>query len=214
MKSPPLDQTVFVVDDDPAIRNSLQLLLEMTGLTVRTFSSAGSFLNNYQPGDSGCLILDIRMSGMNGLELQRELVRRNFDLPIVVLTGFADVPTAIRALKSGAVEFLEKPVEDDVLLGHVRRALAWDAEHRPQRDADDRVRARLSRLTAREGEVLRFVVDGLSSKEIGYRLHITCKTVEAHRLRMMKKMEVDSVADLVRMVSLFESRDPAKGGTE
>jgi FixJ family two-component response regulator len=214
MKPPRAQQTVFIVDDDPAIRKSLQLLIEMSGLPVRTFPSAASFLETYQPGDAGCLILDIRMPGISGLDLQQELIRRSFDIPIIVLTGYGDVPSAIRALKSGAVEFLEKPVEDDVLLNHVRRALALEAQHRSQRTEHDIVRERIGRLTPRELEVLRLVVDGLSSKEIGYRLHVTCKTVEAHRLRIMKKMEVEGVAELVRLVVGVLSRDPGRSASD
>jgi FixJ family two-component response regulator len=214
MKSSPVQQTVFVVDDDPAIRKSLQLLIEMAGLPVRTFPSARSFLDAYKPGDSSCLILDIRMPGMNGLDLQQELVQRRFDLPIIVLTGYADVPVAIRALKSGAVEFLEKPVEDDVLLDHVRKALALDAQHRPRRNEHDLVRLRIKQLSPRELQVLRLVVDGLSSKQIGHQLHVSAKTVEAHRLRIMKKMQAESLADLVRVVVGFESREPRKSPSD
>jgi FixJ family two-component response regulator len=200
MKPPLAQQTVFIVDDEPAIRRSLHLLIEMLGVPVRTFPSAASFLEAYQPGDAGCLILDLRMPGMSGLGLQQELIRRGFDIPIIVLTGFGDIPSAIRTLKSGAVEFLEKPVDDDVLLDHVRRALALDAQRRRQRSEHDSVRVRIERLTPREREVLRLVVDGLPSKEIAQRLHVSCKTVEAHRARIMRKMETDGVADLVRVV--------------
>jgi two-component system, LuxR family, response regulator FixJ len=214
MKSHPSQPTVFIVDDDPAIRKSLQLLIEMVGLRVHTFPSATSFLESYRAGDAGCLILDIRMPGMNGLDLQQELNHRGFDLPIIVLTGFADVPSAIRALKGGAVDFLEKPVEDDVLLDHVRRALAVDAQHRRLLSENDLVREKIGRLSPREREVLQLVVEGLSSKEIGHRLHVTCKTVEAHRLRIMKKMEAESVADLVRVVVGFESREPRKTASD
>jgi two-component system response regulator FixJ len=214
VKPPPPQQTVFIVDDDPAIRKSLHLLIEMIGLPVRTFPSAASFLDICKPGDPGCLILDIRMPGMNGLDLQRELIRRGIGLPIIVLTGYGDVPSAIRALKSGAVEFLEKPVEDDVLLEHVRRALFLDAKHRRERNEDELVLQRIETLTPRELEVLQLVVDGLSSKEIGHRLHVTCKTVEAHRLRIMKKMQTESVADLVRAVVGAESRNPNKRASD
>ena len=214
MNSPPSQPTVFIVDDDPAIRTSLHLLIEMIGLPVRTFPSAASFLDTCAPGDAGCLILDIRMPGMNGLDLQQELIRRGIGIPIIVLTGYGDVPSAIRALKSGAVEFLEKPVEDDVLLDHVRRALSLDTKQRRQRNEDDLVLERIERLTPREREVLRLVVDGLSSKEIGYRLHVTCKTVEAHRLKIMKKMQTESVADLVRAVVGAESRVPDKSASD
>jgi len=200
MKPPLAQQTVFIVDDDPAIRRSLHLLIEMLGVAVQTFPSAASFLAAYKPGDSGCLILDLRMPEMTGLDLQQELIRRGCDSPIIVLTGYGDIPSAICALKSGAVDFLEKPVDDDVLLDHVRRALALDAQHRRQRSEHDSVRVRIERLTPRECEVLRLVIDGLASKEIAQRLHVSCKTVEAHRARIMRKMETDGVADLVRVV--------------
>jgi two-component system, LuxR family, response regulator FixJ len=209
--SPPAQQTVFIVDDEAAIRKSLQLLIEMLGVSVRTFPSAGKYLDAYQPGDAGCLILDLRMPGMDGLDLQQELIRRGFDMPVIVLTGFGDVPAVIRALKSGAFEFLEKPVDDDVLLDHVRRALAWDAQTRRQRSEYDTVRERIERLTLREREVLGLVVEGLSSKEIGHRLRVSCKTVEAHRARIMKKMETESVVDLVRVVVAVESRAAGRG---
>jgi two-component system response regulator FixJ len=211
MMSPPAQQTVFIVDDEAAIRKSLKLLIEMLGVSVRTFPSAAGYLDAYQPGDAGCLILDLRMPWMNGLELQQELIRRGFDMPAIVLTGFGDVPSAIRALKSGAFEFLEKPVDDDVLIDHVRRALALDAQRRRQRSEHDTVRERIERLTPREREVLGLVVEGLSSKEIGHKLRVSCKTVEAHRARIMKKMETESVVDLVRVVVAVEPRGPGRG---
>jgi FixJ family two-component response regulator len=207
MTSPPTQQTVFVVDDDRAIRKSLQLLIEMQGVEVRTFPTAANFLEAYKKSDAGCLILDARMPGMNGLDLQQELAKRSFELPINVLTGYADIPAAIRALKSGAIEFLEKPVEDAVLLDHVRSALALDAERRRRRTKHALIRQRIERLSARELEVLRLVVDGLSSKQIGHQLHIATKTVEAHRLRIMKTMEAESLAELVRDVVSVESKD-------
>jgi FixJ family two-component response regulator len=211
MNSLPGQQTVFVVDDEPAIRRSLSLLIELQGIPVETFPSAASFLDAYKPGDSGCLILDLRMSEMGGLDLQQELIRRGFDLPIIVLTGYGDIPSAIRALKSGAVEFLEKPVDDDVLLDHVRRALTLDAQQRRERSVHSLVRERMERLTPREREVLGHVIHGLASKEIAQRLQVSCKTVEMHRARIMKKMETESVADLVRIVVSAETRDPARG---
>ena len=214
MMSVPAQQTVFIVDDEAAIRKSLQLLIEMLGVSVQTFPSAASYLDAYQPGDAGCLILDLRMPGTNGLDLQHELIRRGFDMPVIVLTGFGDVPSAIRALKSGAFEFLEKPVDDDVLLDHVRRALALDAQQRRQRSGHDIVRERIERLTLREREVLGLVVEGLSSKEIGHRLRVRCKTVEAHRARIMKKMETESVVDLVRIVVGIESKAAGRGAID
>ena len=132
-------------------------------------------------------------------------------MPAIVLTGFGDVPSAIRALKSGAFEFLEKPVDDDVLIDHVRRALGLDAQRRRQRGEHDAVRERIERLTPREREVLGLVVEGLSSKEIGHKLRVSCKTVEAHRARIMKKMETESVVDLVRVVVAVDSKVAGKG---
>lgn len=211
MNSPPfqqtvLIQTVFIVDDDAAVRKSLQLLIEMVGLNVRTFPSAANFLDAYEPGSAGCLILDLKMPGMNGLDLQQELIRRHCALPIIVLTGYGDIPSAIGALKGGAVEFLEKPVDDDVLLEHVRHALALDAHRRREHSERDLVRERMELLTPRERQVLDLVVEGLSSKEIGQRLHVSCKTVEMHRSRIMKKMKTQSVANLVRIVVGVEAK--------
>jgi two-component system response regulator FixJ len=146
------------------------------------------------------------MPGMSGLELQRELNERGIDIPVIVLTGYADVATAVRTLKGGAVEFLEKPFNDDVLLEQIRLALALDARRRSERGARDVVRDRLSRLTPRESEILDHVVEGLSSKEIAGQLKVSFKTVEAHRAKVMRKMEAESVAQLVRMVVSSSSK--------
>jgi two-component system response regulator FixJ len=205
MNSPPREPTVFIVDDEPAVRTSLQWLIETLQVPVQTFSSAASFLEAHPSEEPGCLILDLRMPGMNGLDLQQELIRRGFEIPVIVLTGYGDIPSAIRALKSGALEFLEKPVEDDVLLDLVRRALDADAQRRRQRSERDVVCERLEQLTPREREVLGLVVDGFSSREIGRQLQVTCKTVEAHRAQIMKKMGTERVVDLVRVVVGLES---------
>jgi two-component system response regulator FixJ len=192
--------TVFVVDDDQATRKSLRWLVETLGVAVQTFHSGASFLDSYDPSQPGCLVLDVMMGGMSGLDLQKELNDRQIEIPVIVLTGYGDVPTAVRALKNGAVEFLEKPFDGEVLLEHVRRALEIDAGRRRERDASDVVRQRLSRLTPRENEILGLVVEGLSSKEIATQLDVSFKTVEAHRAKIMRKMEANGVAQLVRMV--------------
>jgi two-component system response regulator FixJ len=192
--------TVYVVDDDQATRKSLRWLVETLGVPVQTFHSGASFLDSYDPLQPGCLILDVMMGGMSGLDLQKELNERKIEIPVIVLTGYGDVPTAVRALKNGAVEFLEKPFDGEVLLEQVRRALEVDALRRRERDAGEVVRTRLSRLTPREMEILKLVVQGLSSKEIANKLDVSFKTVEAHRAKIMRKMEASGVAQLVRMV--------------
>ncbi len=209
--------TVYIVDDDQATRKSLRWLVETLGVPVKTFHCAVSFLDAYDAGQPGCLVLDVMMPGMSGLELQRELKSRGIDIPVIVLTGYADVPSAVRALKDGAFEFLEKPLNDDVLLERIQQALALDSKRRRERGDLGRVRERIGRLTPREHEVLGLVVDGLSSKQIAARLDVSFKTVEAHRAKIMKKMEAESVAQLVRMVvatkSLAETNnDAAPGG--
>jgi two-component system response regulator FixJ len=195
-----LQPTVYIVDDDQATRKSLRWLVETLGVPVQTFHCAVSFLDAYDPSMPGCLVLDMMMPGMSGLELQRELNERGIDIPTIVLTGYADVATAVRTLKGGAVEFLEKPFNDDVLLEQIRLALALDARRRSERGARNVVRDRMARLTPREGEILDHVVEGLSSKEIASRLNVSFKTVEAHRAKVMRKMEAESVAQLVRLV--------------
>src|SRR5580704_12993917 len=196
-----MQPTVFVVDDDQATRKSLRWLVETLGVPVQTFHSGASFLDSYDPAQPGCLVLDVMMGGgMSGLELQKELNERQIEIPVIVLTGYGDVPTAVRALKNGAVEFLEKPFDGEVLLEQIRRALEVDALRRRERDAGEVVRTRLSRLTPREMEILKLVVEGLSSKEIATQLGVSFKTVEAHRAKIMRKMEANGVAQLVKMV--------------
>jgi two-component system, LuxR family, response regulator FixJ len=214
MSSTTPQPTVYIVDDDQATRKSLRWLVETLGVQVQTYHCAVSFLDAYDASMPGCLVLDMMMPGMNGLELQRELIERGIEIPVIVLTGYADVPTAVRALKSGAVEFLEKPFNDDVLLEQIRMALTLDARRRSERGTLDVVRERTARLTPRESEILALVVEGLSSKEIASRLSVSFKTVEAHRAKVMRKMEAESVAQLVRMVvsasTLTAQRDESR----
>jgi FixJ family two-component response regulator len=192
--------TVFVVDDDQAVRDSLALLVHSVGLQVETFASAGDFLDSYRPDRRGCLITDIRMPGMSGLELQERLCADGHHIPVIVLTGFGDVPTAVRALKGGAVDFLEKPFNPQALLDLVQQAIAQDAEIRAQAAHEARLAERKALLTPREQEVMELVVAGKANKVIAIDLSISERTVELHRARIMKKMQARSLAELVRMV--------------
>ncbi len=192
--------TVFVVDDDQAIRSSLQWLIESVGLKVETYPTADDFMGNYYPGRSGCLLLDVRMPGMSGLELQEHLVQKQIRIPVIIITGHGDVPMAVRAMKSGAVDFIEKPFNDELLLESIRKALMVDERQREVQSQRARVAARLAHLTPREHEVMVMVTEGRSNKEIATDLGVSAKTVEAHRARVMEKMEAGSLAELVRMV--------------
>jgi RNA polymerase sigma factor (sigma-70 family) len=189
-----------VVDDDEAMRNSLAWLIESEGLRVETFDSAQSFLAACYPGRAGCLLLDVRMPGMSGLELQEHLRHRQMRLPVIIITGHGDVPMAVRAMKAGAVDFIEKPFDDETLLATIQRALELDAYQRSQQAGRAEIAARLAQLTPREHEVMLMVTDGMSNKEIANELGVSAKTVEAHRARVMEKMEARSLAELVRMV--------------
>src|SRR5215831_15832690 len=201
--------TVYVVDDDPAMRSSLRWLIESVGLTVRTCASAQDFLRTYE-GDPGCLVLDMRMPGMSGLDLQAELAARKIHIPILIITGYAEVPLAVRAMKGGAFDFIEKPFSDQALLDRIRAAVALDEEARHHRVARQEVASRLRLLTARERDVLSRVVTGKSNKVIAAELRLSTKTVEVHRAHVMEKLKADSLADLIRL-SLLASEDDASG---
>lgn len=191
---------VFVVDDDPAICESLANLLESRGLRVRTYPSAEEFLAAYDPRQPGCAVLDVRLRGMSGLELQACLARDGNSLPIIILTGHGDIPMAVRAAKAGAVDFLEKPVNDEVLLQRIHLALEQERHTRSDRRWDHEVANRVADLTPREREVMDLIVAGLPNKQVAIRLNITEKTVEVHRRRVLQKMGVHSAVDLVRLV--------------
>lgn len=192
--------TVFVVDDDNAMRSSLKWLIESVGLGVESFASADEFLDSYYPGRAGCLLLDVRMPGMSGLELQEYLNAHDIRIPVIIITGHGDVHMAVRAMKSGAVDFIEKPFNDELLLDAIRNALMLDERRRGHRAERAELAARLEQLTPREHEVMEMVADGRSNKEIANALGVSAKTVEAHRARVMEKMEARSLAELVRMV--------------
>ena len=192
--------TIFVVDDDEGMRSSLRWLLESEGLRVETFGSAQEFLNAYYPGRAGCMLLDVRMHGMSGLELQEHLREQDIQIPVIIITGHGDVPMAVRAMKSGALDFIEKPFDDEKMLDAIRRALDIDKLRRERQADRANLAARLANLTPREHEVMLQVTDGKSNKEIANALGVSSKTVEAHRARVMEKMEARSLAELVRMV--------------
>jgi two-component system, LuxR family, response regulator FixJ len=191
-------RTIHVVDDDAAIRDSLRMLLEAAGLAVRTYPSAPLFLDAVG-GILGCVLTDVRMPGMDGLELQRRLNERGLRLPVIVMTGQGDIPVAVRAMKAGAVDFLEKPFSDEALLGAVRRALAEGERREALEHQADEAQRRLAALTAREREVLDLLVDGLSTKAIANELGASPRTIEVHRARVFEKLHARSLPELVRL---------------
>jgi two-component system, LuxR family, response regulator FixJ len=192
----PANQFIYVVDDDEAVRDSLSVLLEARGYTVRSFAGAPQFLAAAPSLREGCLIADIRMPDMDGLELQQHLVERAFPFPLIVITGHGDIPLAVRALKAGAVDFIEKPFASDTILNSTAAAL--DRLARP-RDQDLVAAERLGMLTPREREVLLGLLAGLPNKSIAYDLAISPRTVEIHRARVMDKMGARSLSELIRM---------------
>ncbi len=195
--------TVFVVDDDSAVRESLRWLIESVGLKVRTFGTAREFLDTYDPNQPGCLVLDIRMPGMSGLELQDRLAEKNIHLPVIIITGYGDVPVAVRAMKNGAIDFIEKPFSDQVLLERIQLAIEQDSAYRRITERRQDIENRLSVLTPREREVMYLVVEGKPSREIAKELGLSTRTVEVHRTHLMDKTKVRSVAELARMVTLL-----------
>jgi two-component system response regulator FixJ len=192
-----MEQTVFIVDDDAAIRDSLRMMLEMAGYTVRDFASAQSFLSDADL-QGGCLIVDVRMPGMGGLELQEELVRRKASIPVIVVTGHADVPLAVRAMRAGAMDFVEKPFDEERMLQSVADALA--AGQRAQTRAAEAQAARdlLSLLTPREREILDQLVKGHANKVVAHQLGISPRTVEIHRASIMEKLHARNLSNVVR----------------
>jgi two-component system response regulator FixJ len=201
-------RTVFIVDDDADVRDSLRLLLESSGLKVETFESAVAFLKSDRYRDEGCLVADIRMPDMDGLQLQEELIRRGSKLPVIIMTGHGDVPLAVRAMKAGAVDFLEKPFGDDILLESIARA--EELAHAANTDAVNRraIEEKLAQLTERERQVLDLLVLGKANKVVAYDLSISPRTVEIHRARVMDKMAARSLAELVRMTLLLKPIQP------
>jgi FixJ family two-component response regulator len=195
------EPTVFVVDDDAGLRRSLDWLFRSIKIPVETYASAQDFLDTFDPMRPGCLLLDVRMPGMSGLDLQRWLRESGHDLPIIILTGYGDVQSTVQAFKTGAFDFIEKPFSDQQLLGRVRQALDADQSRRAANEAQRAIYERFETLTKREREVLAYVVAGRTSRKIADELRLVVFTVENHRASVMRKMKVRTVADLVRMVT-------------
>ena len=193
------NQTVFVVDDDEAVRDSLGALLESAGFEVVTFGSGSDFLDRLDPKRGGCIVLDVRMPGLSGLEIQSKLAEKRTTLPVIIITGHGDVPIAVQAIKAGAIDFIEKPFGDDVILESVGRAL--ERGRRNKRDASSaaEIESRMARLTPRERDVLEQLVIGNPNKIIAHKLGISPRTVEIHRARVIEKMEARSLSHLVRL---------------
>ena len=198
----PSAPTVFVVDDDRAVRDSIQWLVESIGVEVETFDSPKRFLEICKPDRPGCLLLDVRMPDMSGVQLQEVLKERGFTLPVIVITGYGEVPTAVRAMKQGAVDFVEKPFNDQALVELIQKCIERDAADRETFARRAQIRDRLALLTPREREVMDRVVAGDSNKLIAKQLDISPKTVEVHRSRVMQKMQINSLAELVQMFVL------------
>lgn len=202
------DATVFIVDDDPDFLEYLGILLKSVGLPAEVFTRAEDFLAQYDPARPGCLVLDVRMPGMSGLNLQEELAARHITLPVIIITGYPEWSSAVRALKIGAVDYIQKPIfSDEVILERVRQAIESDRRTRQLDGLRAEVAARVAHLTPREHQVMELVVDGKSNKVIAAELGLSPKTVEVHRANVMKKMEAESLAELVRLRLLSAGTD-------
>jgi FixJ family two-component response regulator len=191
---------VFVVDDDSAVRSSIRMLLKSIGVAATSMASAQEFLDSFDPAQPGCLVLDVRMPGMSGLELQEQLNMRGAILPVIFITGHGDVPMAVEAMQHGAFDFLQKPFRDQDLIDRIQKALARDRETRSELQKHDQIRTRLESLTPRERDVLQLLAQGRQNKVMASELGLSQRTVEIHRAHVMEKMGARSVAQLVRML--------------
>ncbi len=199
------EPTVFIVDDDLAVARSLRWLIESVQIKVETFASAQAFLDGYDAAKPGCLVLDVRMPGMSGIELQERLTAQRIRVPIIFITGHGDVQMAVRAVQAGAFDFIEKPFNDQDLLDRMQRAISFDAERRGRDSQRAQLSALVASLTPREREVMDLVVEGMSNKAVANTLGLSAKTVEVHRAKVMEKMNARSVSDLVKMSMLNNS---------
>jgi RNA polymerase sigma factor (sigma-70 family) len=203
-------QTVFVVDDDESVRQSLRWLLESVRLRVETFDSSESFLQQFDASRAGCLVLDVRMPGLSGPELLDRLVERHLAIPVVFLSGHGDVQMAVRAMKAGAMDFIEKPYNRQQLLQTVQKALHRECVERERREQEAAFRSCLGSLTPRERQILELITTGRSNRVIGTMLGISCRTVEAHRAKLMRKMRAGSLADLLQRAASFHLLPPSQ----
>jgi RNA polymerase sigma factor (sigma-70 family) len=200
--------TIFIVDDDPSVRDSMELMLRSVGFDVKTFAAAQDFLNADLQEGPGCLILDVRMPGMSGLDLQEKLVSAKTPLPVIFITGHGTVPMSVRAMKAGAVDFLQKPFEEQDLLDAIHRAINQQRERRSRTDEADDIQQRVNALTPREHEVFSLLVIGMANKEIAHKLGTSERTIKAHRAKVMEKMNAGSFADLVRFSEKLKTHQP------
>jgi RNA polymerase sigma factor (sigma-70 family) len=191
------EPTVFVVDDDDAVRNALQILIESMGIRVAGFSSVQAFLDGYDPNRPGCLVLDVRLPRMSGLELQEHLRRQGIHIPVIFISGHGNVAMAVRTMKAGAVDFLEKPFDDQILLESIQRAIEQDRQAREDDRWHEQIKERLNQLSRREEEVLHLLIRGMSNKVIAHEMNLSTKTVETHRAHIMRKLGVNSMAGLM-----------------
>ena len=205
------EPTVFIIDDDPSARRGLTRLVRAAGMNAESFASATDFLASGKADGPGCIVLDVRMPGMTGPDLQEQLCESEYCMPVIFLSGHADVPTAAQAMKKGAVDFLTKPVDRDDLLHAIRVSLARDAKNRARRAESSAVNEQIEILTPREHEVMTYVITGIPNKRIAYELGISEETVKIHRGRVMHKLEIESVAELVRLCGK-SGIDPAEPG--
>ena len=199
-----VNQTVYIVDDEEPVRDALRFLARSDGLSAESFATAKAFLDSLERLGPGCLLLDVCMPDMTGLELQEALRERKADIPVIILTGHADVATAVRAMKGGATDFIEKPFDSEELLVRIRKCLSGEAKQRETKEGRKQASERLERLTRRECEVMRGLVEGKRNKQIGEQLFISFRTVELHRASIMEKLEANSLSDIVRTAMLAE----------
>jgi two-component system, LuxR family, response regulator FixJ len=194
-----MESTVYVVDDDKLARESLEWLIESVGLPVKVYDSGQAFLDGYRKEFVGCMVLDVRMPDISGMDLYAKLKQEGCTLPVIIMTGHADVDLAVRAMKAGAYDFIEKPYKDSLMLERIQSAIAFDLDNRKEQERVDSVKDRIATLTPREQEVLKYVLQSTANKIIAAELGISIKTVELHRSNLMTKMQANSVTELVRL---------------